>query len=92
MLEEWNEEFVEEINEKVPSDVSGRDILNYIENPIVHIMGPLGEGVGYSVSGYCEWEPEHGVEFIIRDGDLLYVGEEYCLGAWASDDEYEVDF
>ena len=57
MLEEWNEEFVREINEKVPANVSGRDILNYIENPTLYVMKPLGEGLGYSVAGYCEWEP-----------------------------------
>lgn len=35
MLEEWNEEFVAEINEKVPYDISGRDILKYVENPTI---------------------------------------------------------
>ncbi len=92
MLEEWNEEFVQEINEKVPADVSGRDILNYIEKPTLYVMMPQGENVGYSVAGYCEWEPEHGIEFIMKDNILLYVGQQECLGAWADPDEYEVDF
>ena len=92
MLDEWNEEFVLEINEKVPAGVSGRDILNYIENPTLTVMEPQGDGVGYSVAGCCEWEPEHGIEFIIKDNELLYVGQQECLGAWADPDEYRVDF
>lgn len=92
MLEEWNEDFVREINEKVPAGVSGRDILNYIENPTLYVMKPQGDGVGYSVAGYCEWEPEHEIEFIMKDNALLYVGQQECLGSWAGPDEYEVDF
>lgn len=37
MLEEWDEEFVKEINEKVPCDVNGREILRYIEEPCLFI-------------------------------------------------------
>lgn len=92
MLEEWNEEFVREINEKVPKDICGRTILNYIEDPTLYIMEPKGDGIGYSVGGYCEWEPEHGIDLIIKDSVLLYVGPQNCLGAWANDDEYKVIF
>jgi len=91
MLEEWNESFVEEINEKVPRDVKGRDILKYIDSPKVVIWEPK-DGIGYTIAGYCEWEPEHGIDIILRDDKLLYVGPSECLGSWASDDEYEVDF
>ena len=92
MLEEWNEEFVREINEKVPPDAAGREILRYIENPTLFVIVPQGEGIGYSVSGSCEWDPEHGIEIIIRDSRPLYVGQTDCLGAWASDDEYLTEY
>ena len=92
MLEEWDEEFVREINEKVPANVSGRDILQYIGEPTLYVTEPFGEGVGYSVAGNCDWEPEHCVEFIIKDNKLLYVGQQECLGAWADFDEYEIGF
>ncbi len=92
MLEEWNEEFVEEINEKVPPTVSGRAILDYITKPMLVVESAKGDGIGYAIHGYCEWEPEHGIEIIILDDKLLYVGMTSCLGAWADDDEYEVDF
>ena len=92
MLEEWNEEFVREINEKVPPDAAGREILRYIENPTLFAIVPQGEGIGYSVSGSCEWDPEHGIEIIIRDSRPLYVGQTDCLGAWASDDEYLTEY
>jgi len=92
MLEEWNEEFVKEINEKVPPTVSGRAILDYITEPRLVVECAKGDGIGYSINGYCEWEPEHGIEIIILDDKLLYVGMTDCLGAWASDDEYEVEY
>ncbi|ORX77205.1 hypothetical protein BCR32DRAFT_329017 [Anaeromyces robustus] len=91
MLKEWCDEFVKEINEKVPVDISGRDILNYVKNPTLNIFPPK-EGIGYSIEGLCEWEPEHGIDIIIRDDRLLYVGQAECLGSWADDDEYEVMF
>jgi len=94
MLDEWNEEFVQEINEKVPKDVSGREILKYITNPELIIYQPKEgcKGIGYTIAGNCEWEPEHGIDIIIRDDALLYVGPSECLGSWADDDEYEVFF
>jgi hypothetical protein len=92
MLEMWDEDFVEEINQEVPADVQGREILNYIDTPTLYVMDPLGEGIGYSVSGNCPWEPDHGVEFILKDGQLLYVGNTSCLGAWALEKSYKVIF
>lgn len=50
------------------------------------------EGIGYSVSGTCPWEPEHGVDIIVKDKELLYVGPQNCLGPWANEDEYRVIF
>lgn len=92
MLEEWDEEFVNEINEKVPCNVRGRDILNYIEKPSLFIFPPKGDGVGYIIEGLCEWEPEHGIDIIIRNDRVLYVGSPEGADAWADDSEYECDY
>lgn len=92
MLEEWDEEFAEQIRETVPPAVEGRDILAYIEEPTLVVNRPEGEGIGYSVSGICPWEPEHGVDIIVKDKALLYVGPQNCLGPWANEDEYRVIF
>lgn len=31
--------------------------------------------IGYSLSGNCDWEEEHGIEIVILDGKLVYLGE-----------------
>lgn len=92
MLEEWDEDFVEEINEKVPCDASGRDMLNYIQQPTLFILPPQGEGTGYTVEGQCEWEPEHGIDIIILDDDLRYVGSAEGFEPWDDDDELECEY
>ena len=88
MLEEWNEEFVAEINEKVPNNVTGRDILKYIEEPKIFIFPPKGAGVGYVIEGNCEWEPEHGIDIIILDNKVMDVGPAEGLSPWSDDDEF----
>lgn len=92
MLEEWNEEFVEEINEKIPTDVAGRDILKYIENPKMFIFEPEGDGIGYVIEGRCEWEPEHGICIIILDDKLKDVGPAEGLSPWSNDSEFEREY
>ncbi|KAG4105967.1 hypothetical protein H8356DRAFT_1630259 [Neocallimastix lanati (nom. inval.)] len=91
MLSQWNDEYVKEINELIPPNVTGRDILNYIIEPKLVVYQPK-DGIGYTIEGQCDWEPEHGIEIIIKDDKLLYVGSSSCLGSWANDDEYKVIF
>ncbi len=98
MLEEWGyfediyEDIVDDIKNTVPEDISGRDILKYIYSPNLFVFPPEGDGIGYSVDCQCVWEPEHGLDLIIRDDKVLYVGESMGLGAWSSDEEYEVPY
>lgn len=92
MLEEWNEDFVAEINEKVPCDVTGREILKYIEEPAMYIFAPKGDGIGYIIEGLCPWEPEHGIDIIIRDDRLLYVGTPEGYTPWSDEDEFICDY
>lgn len=92
MLEEWDEDFVAEINEKVPCDVKCRDILNYIEDPTLYIFCPEDEGIGYIIEGICPWEPEYGIDIIIRDDRLLYVGTPEGYTPWSDEDEFICDY
>lgn len=92
MLEEWNEDFVIEINEKVPAYVTGRDILKYIEEPKIFIFPPKGAGVGYIIEGNCEWEPEHGIDIIILDDKVIDVGPAEGLSPWSNEEQFEREF
>ncbi len=91
-FEDIYEDIVDDIKNTVPEDVSGRDILKYISYPNLFVFPPKGDGIGYNVGVRCVWEPEHGLDLIIRDDKVLYVGEPMGLGAWSSDEEYEVTY
>lgn len=92
MLEEWDEDYAEEIRQGLPEDLEGKGILSAIEDPTLVVNKPLGEGIGYSLCGNCAWEPDDGIDIIIKDSCLLHVGPQNCLGAWANEDEYRVIF
>ncbi|WP_052723603.1 DUF6985 domain-containing protein [Paenibacillus wulumuqiensis] len=36
----------------------------------------------------CDWEPEHGLEWLIRDGQILYVGSCEMLQEWQPESYY----
>lgn len=92
MLEEWDDEFVEEINQEVPKDIKGKDILAYVIDPEIYIFPPAGKGIGYLIEGQCAWEPEHGIDIILLDDKVIYVGMACGLDPWAEEDEVECDY
>lgn len=97
MREEWEEyeifeDISDEIEQTMPEDIEGREILKYISSPQMFIFVPQGDMVGYNVECECVWEPEHGLDWIIRGNKTLYVGQAEGLGAWADDEEYESVF
>ena len=92
MLEEWNDEFVAEINKKVPCDASGREMLKYIDNPAIYIFPPEGEGIGYIIDGKCEWEPEHGINVIMLDDKIMDVGPGEGLLPWSNANRFKRAF
>lgn len=98
MREQWGDfsdiypDIDDKINTNIPEDISGRDILRYISEPILYIFEPEGEGIGYTVEAQCLWEPEHGLALIIRDDKVLYVGEPDGSSAWEDDEQYECPY
>ncbi|MBQ6217616.1 MAG: hypothetical protein IJK53_09570 [Erysipelotrichaceae bacterium] len=38
--------------------------------------------IGYQLSGNCDWEQEHGIEIVILDDKLLYLGEFVGESPW----------
>lgn len=93
MREEWADfgydDIVEEIENTIPKKVEGRNILQFISSPTMYIMPPEQNIPGYSIECDCIWEPEHGLDWIIRENKNLYVGQSEALGAWCDDEEYE---
>ncbi|CAM4227625.1 DUF6985 domain-containing protein [Lederbergia lenta] len=84
------EDFCDAIGQEPPKIEKARDILNYIDptglivdeprdphKPVIHL------------EGNCEWEVEHGIEFIIREDQLLYLSSFNGMGAWDEPESYK---
>ncbi len=70
MLEEAD---IEEL--EMPQDVSEQDILDYVYlNTIIVEEECREDRVEFHVECNCDWEIEHGLEFTISDGKILYLG------------------
>ena len=42
---------------------------------------------GYQLSGNCDWEEEHGIEIVILDDRLVYLGEFTDESPWTDHSE-----
>ena len=45
------------------------------------------ERIGYQLSGNCDWEEEHGIEVVILDDRLVYLGEYTGESPWTDHSE-----
>lgn len=71
------------------------EMLSYIEPFFMYVTSAEeNEGLAYTVELHCDWDQEHGLSWIIRNGEILYVGEgmvHYRLGAWEDLEAYQKD-
>ena len=51
-----------------------KDLLPHIEPSCLTVWPPEGNGVALSLELDCDWEDEHGMEWLIRDSEVVYVG------------------
>lgn len=97
MTSEWQEMdfynyIVESIHQKMPDGANKQTILTHV-TPNTFVIGPPEQPIpAYSIDCNCVWEPEHGVEIIMRDNDVLYVGQAILIGPWRDDREYQCVF
>lgn len=61
-----------------------REILKCIQVGVLIVDEPKDERIGYHVLCGCDWEEEHGLEFTILDGKLVYLGGFNASGAWGT--------
>lgn len=74
---------------EVPEIQQVEDILNYVYFSTIHVEDTEGNSIiGYSIEGSCDWEVEHGLQIIIRDKDILYVGACEGVNVWDEKDSY----
>ncbi len=75
---------------EVPENVTQNTILHYARVNSIIIEPPKDfNAIGFSVEFSCDWEPEHGMEWTIRDGRALYVGDFMGISPWYADSVYE---
>ena len=74
---------------EVPENVTESAILRYVRPNSLIIEPPKDCGViGFSAEFSCDWEPEHGMEWTIREGRALYVGDFMGISPWYADRVY----
>lgn len=86
---EYCKEFCEDVGEGIPEINSKRDILKYIQPRSLIIEAPIGEQIVFHMELDCDWEIEHGLEWTINNGRVLYVGSFESEGGWREEEYYK---
>lgn len=76
------EEIDELMSVRVTKLSNPRDILKCIQVGVLIVDEPEDEQIGFHVECGCDWEDDHGLEFTILDGKLVYLGEYNDNRAW----------
>ncbi len=78
----WDDEWY---NMKVPiyEDTPAREILKNVFLDELIVEKPEDSSIGYCLGEGCGWEPEHGIEIVIKDNKVLYVGAFGGYSPWS---------
>lgn len=78
-MESCGDDFDDDMTVPIKEDTDPREILKCIQPKVFIPELPDEEQykgcIGYHVECNCDWEIEHGLEFTVRDGNILYVGD-----------------
>ena len=75
-------EYFEDEDIPIPEGIQSREILKYIQPSSLIIKSPSDERIAIHLELDCDWEPEHGMEWIVLDGEVLYVGSFHGENPW----------
>lgn len=93
MYAEWKDmgiydEIIDAIEPVMEGYQSGKSLIEYLSSPTLYVDSPKGDGIGYGIECDCPWEPEHQCLIIIRNDEILYVGQSGDVDAWGDENEY----
>lgn len=72
----------------VDENTPPREMLKCFEAGSLIVTVPKDPSrIGYQLSGNCDWEEEHGIEIVILDGKLVYLGEFTGESPWSDHSE-----
>ena len=78
--EENGIELTVQVDENTPS----LEMLNCFDVGALIVDTPKDSSrIGYQLSGNCDWEEEHGIEIVILDNKLVYLGEFNGESPWS---------
>ena len=77
-----------ELRVPVNEDTPPREMLKCFDIGLLCVPVPQDPTrVGYQLSGDCDWEEEHGIEIVILDDQLVYLGEFSGVSPWEDHSE-----
>ncbi|WMJ79179.1 hypothetical protein RBU49_09780 [Clostridium sp. MB40-C1] len=83
-------DFCDDIGEEPPKFNAVKDVLNYIQPNCLIIDTPKDNSKPViHLELNCDWEIEHGLEWTINDGKILYVGSFNAEDGWSDPSYYE---
>lgn len=73
----------------IPKDVSERTVFRYMRpNSLIVERPKKADVIAFEVEFSCDWEREHGLEWTIRGGEALYVGDYMGISPWYAEFVY----
>lgn len=82
--EDWRNEIRARLHVPVDANTAPREMLKCFEIGTLSVEPPKDPSrIGYQLSGNCDWEEEHGIEIVILDGRLVYLGEYSGESPWS---------
>lgn len=81
-------DFCDIVGEKPPKLDAPREILTYIEPNSMIIEKAEDDSVVIHLELECSWEEEHGLEWLIKDEQVMYVGPFANVAVNESQEEY----
>ena len=63
--------------------VKPEEILEYVYPSALIVRKPQDDRIGFHLEMECDWEPEHGLEWSVLDGKVMYVGAFSSVSPWS---------
>lgn len=82
-------EYFDEMEVSIPEHIHGREILKYISPSELIIETPKNDEIAFHIELNCDWEQEHGLEWSIRNNQVLYVGSYTDENPWLDKDHFK---
>ena len=74
---------------EIPEIQQLEEIFEYVSFSTIHVEDVQDTSIiAYSVDGSCDWEVEHGLQIVVRDDEILYVGNYEGVSIWDEKDNY----